>query len=85
MTEKPFVHNYAFTNVKCNFIFHDEFIKILLKIINLKGVINVGGKSQSIYSFAKKFKKNVKKKKSRGELPSKIYMNLKKMNNILKK
>ena len=33
MTEKPFVHNYAFTNVKCNFIFHDEFIKILLIFI----------------------------------------------------
>ena len=85
MTEKPFIHKEAFTNVKCNFIFHDEFIKILLKVINFKGVVNIGGKSQTIYQFAKKYKKNVKKKISKGELPSKIYMNLEKVNNLLKK
>lgn len=85
MTEKPFLHKNAFTNVKCNFIFHDEFIKILLKVISLKGVINIGGKSQTIYQFAKKFKKDVKKKKSKGELPLKIYMSLKKINKIIKK
>jgi len=85
MTEKPFIHKEAFTNVKCNFIFHDEFIKILLKVINFKGVINIGGKSQTIYQFAKRYKKNVKKKKSKGELPSKIYMSLEKVNNLLKK
>ena len=27
MTEKPFLHKYAYSNVKSNFIFHDEFIK----------------------------------------------------------
>ena len=27
MTEKPFVHKYAYSNVKSNFIFHDEFAK----------------------------------------------------------
>ncbi len=85
MTEKPFIHKHAFTNVKCNFIFHDEFIKKLLKILKLKGVINVGGTSQSIYQFAKKYKKNVKKKISKGELPPKIYMNLKKLNGLIKK
>ena len=31
MTEKPFIHKYAFTNVKSNFIFHDEFIQKFLK------------------------------------------------------
>ena len=30
MTEKPFVHKKAFTNVKTNFMFHDEVVKILL-------------------------------------------------------
>ena len=85
MTEKPFIHKKALSNVKCNFIFHDEFIKILLKVINFKGVVNIGGKSQTIYQFAKKYKKNVKKKISKGELPSKIYMNLEKVNNLLKK
>ena len=84
MTEKPFIHKYAFTNVKCNFIFHDEFIKIFLKVLNYKGIINIGGKSQTIYKFAKKYNKNVQKKKSKGELPFKINMNLNKVNKILK-
>ena len=85
MTEKPFVHKYAFNNVKCNFIFHDEFIKIFLKVLKFKGILNIGGKSQSIYSFAKKYNKRVKKKKSKGELPLNIYMSLKKVNQLIKK
>ena len=63
MTEKPFTHKFAFSNVKTNFIFHDEFAKILVKIIHYKGILNVGGKSQSVYQFAKKNNKNVNKKK----------------------
>ena len=79
MTEKPFLHKYAFSNVKSNFIFHEDFVKIFLKIINKKGVVNIGGKSQTIYNFARKYNKNVKKKLSNGELPKKMDMNLKKI------
>ena len=85
MTEKPFIHKYAYENVKCNFIFHDEFIKIFLKIIKLKGVINIGGKSQSIFQFAKKYNKKVKKKNSKGELPKNMDMSLRKINSLIKK
>ena len=63
MTEKPFVHKQAFDNVKSNFIFHEDIAKILIKLINKKGIINIGGKSQTIYEFAKKYKKNIKKGK----------------------
>ena len=28
MTEKPFIHKFAFTNVKSNFIFHEDFAKL---------------------------------------------------------
>jgi dTDP-4-dehydrorhamnose reductase len=85
MTERPFTHKKAFTNVKCNFIFHDEFIKIFLKILKLKGIINIGGKSQTIYQFARKYNKNIKKDRSRGELPNNIFMSLKKLDNLLKR
>ena len=85
MTEKPFTHNSAFTNVKSNFIYHDEFAKLFLKVIRKKGIINIGGKSQSIFSFAKKNNKNIKGKKSKGQLPLNIYMNLERLNRILKK
>ena len=57
MTEKPFVHEAAYANMITNFIFHDDFIKIFKKIINKKGVINIGGKTSSVYDFAKKSKK----------------------------
>ena len=65
MTEKPFVHQYAFSNVTTNFMFHDDFAKVFHKLINKKGVINVGGKRQTVFNFIKSYKKNVKKKISK--------------------
>ncbi|MDC0340086.1 sugar nucleotide-binding protein [Pelagibacteraceae bacterium] len=85
MTEKPFIHDYAYSNVKSNFIFHDDIAKKILKVIDKKGVINIGGKAQSIYKFAIKNKKNVKKKISKGEFPKKMDMNLKKLKKIINK
>ena len=83
MTEKPFVHKQAFDNVKSNFIFHQDVAKILIKLINKKGTINLGGKSQTIYKFAKKYKKDIKKIKSKGELPLKMDMNLNKLKRLI--
>ena len=57
MTEKPFVHKQAFTDLKTNFMFHDDLSKNLLKLINKKGIINIGGEIQTVYHFAKKNKK----------------------------
>jgi len=84
MTERPFLHKEAYVNVKSNFIFQDQFAKLFLKIINKKGVYNIGGKSQSIYNFAKSTKSNVKKKISKGEFPLKQNMKINKLNKILK-
>ncbi len=61
MTEKPFVHKYALKDVYLNFIFQDEIINFLPKILNKKGIINVGGKIRTVYNFAKKFNPKVKK------------------------
>jgi dTDP-4-dehydrorhamnose reductase len=83
MTEKPFLHKSAFDNVKSNFIFHDEFCEILLKIINKRGIINIGGKSQTIYQFAKKYNINVKKVSAKGMLPTNMDMSLKKLKKII--
>tara|TARA_B100001173_G_C15907171_1_gene512524 strand:+ start:246 stop:953 length:708 start_codon:yes stop_codon:yes gene_type:complete len=62
MTEKPFVHRHAFSNVITSFMFHEDFAKVFYKLVNKKGVINIGGKRQTVFNFAKKNKKNVKKK-----------------------
>jgi len=84
MTEKPFVHKSAFVNVKTNFIYHDDFIKIFLKILSKTGTFNIGGKAQTVYQFAKTENKNVKKKFSKGELPLKMDMSLKKISKYSK-
>ena len=85
MTEKPFVHKKAFANVKSNFIFQEDVSKIILKLLNKKGIINVGGPSQTIYNFAKKNNKNIGKIYSKGDFPKRIDMNLKKLKKITKK
>ena len=83
MTEKPFVHNQAFGNVKSNFIFHEDIAKILIKLLNKKGIINIGGKAQTIYKFAKKYNKDIKNVKSKGELPLNMDMNLNKLKKLI--
>ena len=84
MTERPFVHKSAFANVRTNFIYHDDFIKIFLKILNKKGIFNIGGKPQTLYQFAKNENKAVKKVLSKGELPLKMDMDLKKISRYSK-
>ena len=61
MTEKPFVHKKAFGDLKANFMFHEDLAEKLLKLINKKGILNVGGKTQTVYNFVKKYNPNIKK------------------------
>ena len=88
MTEKPFVHNKAFYDFITNFIYHEDIAKYLFKLINKKGVINVGGKIQSVYSFVKKYNPKIKKisaKKILGpEYPLNPSMNINKLKKIIK-
>ena len=84
MTQKPFVHKEAYANVKSNFIYHEELAKIFLKLINKKGVYNIGGKTQTIFKFAKKNNNNIKKIYSKGEFPLNQNMNLNKLYKVLK-
>jgi|TARA_B100001093_G_C26809245_1_gene1006865 dTDP-4-dehydrorhamnose reductase len=83
MSEKPFAHDYAFSDIKTNFLYHDEVAKIIPKIIDEFGVLNVGGKLQSIYEFAKKYKKNVKKSLGKNLYPPKISININKLKKII--
>ncbi len=85
MCEKPFLHKSAFYDVKTNFIFHHEVAKMIPKILNKKGILNVGGKTQSIYNFAKKTNKNIRKKSGKNLFPLNPSMNISKLNKILKK
>jgi len=88
MTEKPFVHDKAFANVKTSFIYHEDVSKILFRLLNKKGILNLGGKSEFIFDFAKKDKKNIKKiylkKKNNLGMPFNSSLNIDKLRKILK-
>ena len=83
MTERPFVHKKAYANVVSSFLYHDEVIKILFKVLNKKGVLNIGGKPKSIFNFAKKdnplVKKIYLKKKTNIKVPINSSLNLSKL------
>ena len=87
MTEKPFVHKKAFSDVKLNFIFHDDLAKILVKILDKKGIINLGGPPQSVYNFVRKYNPKIKrtsmKRLGRKILPPNSSMNLTKLNKLI--
>ena len=89
MTEKPFVHNKALTDVYLNFIFQEEIAKILPKLIKMKGVLNVGGPIQTVYKFASKYNPSVKKISSINIknviYKKKMSMNISKFTKIIKK
>ena len=61
ISQSPFVHKKAFKNIKINFLYQNEAARIILKLINKKGIINLGGNSNSVYDFAKRTNPNVKK------------------------
>ena len=85
MTEKPFLHKYAYTNLNTNFMFHEDLAKVLFKLINKKGIINAGGPAQSVYDFAKKANKKIKRKilkVKKNSLPLNSTMEIKKFRKI---
>tara|TARA_X000000950_G_scaffold249905_1_gene310127 strand:+ start:135 stop:845 length:711 start_codon:yes stop_codon:yes gene_type:complete len=87
MTEKPFVHKSAYANMFTNFIFHEEIIPIIKKVIHKKGIINIGGPTKTVYSFAKQYNQKIKKifiNKKNKLMPRNSSMNLNKLKKIIK-
>ena len=89
MTEKPFVHKRAFNDVEMNFMFHEDLAKNLLKLIDYKGIINIGGPKKVVFNFAKKTNNKIlpmsAKKKFGKKFPTKQTMNLDKYKKIINK
>ena len=87
MMEKPFPYKKAYNNLISNYMYHEDLVKILPFIVNQRGIINIGGKKQSIYDFVKKMNKNITKYKlnKNSKLPKNQTMNLNQLKKILKK
>ena len=88
MTEYPFIHKSAYTNMYTNFIYHKDLIKILDKVYSKFGVLNVGGPAKSVYDFARKDNPSINKEKikniKKNIIPLNSLMNLSKLKKIIK-
>jgi|TARA_B110000503_G_scaffold111643_1_gene167194 dTDP-4-dehydrorhamnose reductase len=88
MSESPFVHEGAYTDIKANFLYHEEVVELIPKIINCKGILNIGGKIRTIYDFAKLSKTDVKKVQAKKKLKKKYFSNqiisIEKLKSIIK-
>tara|TARA_B110000858_G_scaffold179630_1_gene216500 strand:+ start:117 stop:824 length:708 start_codon:yes stop_codon:yes gene_type:complete len=85
MTEKPFIHKKGYINLFSNYMYHEDLVKILPKIIDQYGIINVGGKTRSIFNYGKiSNKKLLRIKCNDKKIPLKQTMNLNKLKRILK-
>jgi len=86
MTDFPFVHKKAITGAYTSFIFNKEVAKIIPYILDMKGILNVGGKKRTVLSFAKSIAgvnlKGISYKKV--NFPKNSSINIKKLKKILK-
>ena len=89
MKEFPFVHKGAFADAISSFVYQNDVAKILFKILDLRGVLNIGGKKQTVYNFIKKKNKSVKKifcnSFAHIHIPRDSSLNINKLKNVLKK
>ena len=60
ITDYPFSYKKAIKNAYSSLIYNRDFAKVFSYLINEKGIINIGGKKQSIYHFAKKDNPEIK-------------------------
>lgn len=88
MCNYPFPHTNAAIDIKKSLIFDHDAAKIVLKLLDEKGIINVGGVSQSVYNFVTSQGVKVGKIKKDDikdvEIAPDTSMNIEKMKSILK-
>ena len=75
MNDDIFPHKSAFTDYKTSFMRKTDAAKLTLKFLNKKGIINIGGKNQSAYDFAKNTNAKVNKIKLNKENKKLIGLN----------
>lgn len=60
--ERPFPYDKAYTNVVKNQLYQNDCAKLILALLDQKGIINIGSSiAKTIYEFAKMTKTNVEK------------------------
>ena len=59
MNKKPFPHPKALKDMRKSLMYIEDAATVTLKLLNENGIINVGGKSQSVYDFVKEENVNI--------------------------
>lgn len=59
--QNPFPHEKAIDDIYRSTVFDDEAARLVLSLLNEKGVINLGGERLSVYDFAKNTKPNIER------------------------
>ena len=77
----PFRHKVAFDDVYRNSIIHKDVAEIILKVKDEIGIINVGGKSESVYDFVSKYQ-DVNKASGVNIAPS-LSLNIEKLEKLI--
>ena len=60
MNRKPFPHPKAIVDMKKSLMWIEDAAKVTLQLLDESGIINVGGKSQSVYEFVKETNSDIK-------------------------
>ena len=88
MNDDNFPHKSAFTDYITSFMKKTDAAKLTLKLLNKKGIINIGGKIQSAYDFAKNINTKVNKiklnKKNKNLMGTNTSMNIKKLKKLIR-
>ena len=86
LSDYPFPHDVAFSDVRKSYIYTNDAAKIILKILDQKGILNLGGDALSVYEFASATKENIKEIKHKEitqlDIAPDTTMNIKKLKNI---
>jgi len=53
MSNRPFPHELAAIDIRKSYLYEDEAAQIILKLLEERGIINVGGASMSVHEFAR--------------------------------
>ena len=59
MNRKPFPHPKALIDMRKSLMYIEDAAKVTLQLLDETGIINVGGKSQSVYDFVKETNPNI--------------------------
>ena len=63
-------------------MYQDDVAKIIRKIIDETGIINIGGKTQTVYNFVRVSNKDIKKISGKKLFPPKPSMNISKFKKL---